>query len=246
MGIRVRHIESGNDGDVCNSCVTYELLRHGNPVNCFDIGVDEGWWSFFACDANPNVTIHAFEPNPKSFKALLPYLGNTPQITLHNIALSDKDGTLKFCCQGGESHSRAKYAENAIVVQCARIDHYIEDKTIDLIKIDTEGHDITILKTLHPHMDRIKSIIFEYTVYWYGSTQEECIHRSIEELTYLHTRYSYMYIMSRRDHPYLMSMQTLEDITQFVNDCYTNHHQTDILVTNVPINSIPVFPFCEN
>ena len=25
-GIRVKHITSGNDGDVCNSCVTHELL----------------------------------------------------------------------------------------------------------------------------------------------------------------------------------------------------------------------------
>jgi len=246
-GIKVRHIESGNDGDICNSCVTYEILTKHSSVNmknmqCIDIGVDEGWWSFFVADIDPNFKIQSFEPNPVSYKALQPYLEGPvkSQIELHNIAISDSYGTLPFIIEGGQSNSRvAKSEEN---VACERIDQYIGNKHIDLLKIDTEGHDLKILATLHPYIEngQIGAIIFECTPYWYGNSKGECISKTVEELLFLKSKYTYMYLMSRRGDPELESLKSESDIFEFAIFSYDEEYQVDIVVTNSPIKTIPI------
>ena len=243
LGIEVRHIRTGNDGDVCNSAVTHELLNVGRPVYCLDIGVDEGWWSFFVADTNPNATIHAFEPNPNSYRELIPYLKYSPQINLHNVAISDKEGVLRFVCENGQSNSRDEGSlTSAIEVQCISPEAFVKDKAIDLIKIDTEGHDLVILKSLHPYLETIGAIIFECSVYWYGKTKEECIQKTIEELQILRQHYRYMYMLNRRGEPTLYNI-TNEDITHFVTFSYQYHYQSDVLVTKTPITTVPIMPF---
>lgn len=227
-GIQVKHIKSGNDGDVCNSCVTYEILHGTDSKYCIDIGVDEGWWSIFAANSNPNCLIDAFEPNEISFNALKPYIDTQNQITLHNLAISDSFGILPFTAKGGESNSRLETSDT--IVACDRIDRFIKDKIVNLIKIDTEGHDLIILKTLHPYIKNIEAIIFECTVYWYGKTKDECIQKTVDELIYLKLQYKYMYILSRRGNPTLMPLQTDNDIINFINYSYDNRYQVDILV----------------
>ena len=231
-GIQIKHIRSGNDGDVCNSCVTYEILKGTDTKYCVDIGVDEGWWSLFAANSNLNCKIDAFEPNEISFSALKPYIDSQKQITLHNLAVSDSFGILPFTVKGGESNSRI---DSETYVACDRIDRFIKDKTVNLIKIDTEGHDIIILKTLHPYLKQIEAIIFECTVYWYGKSKEECIQTTLDELLYLKLQYAYMYILSRRGNPILTSLHTEASIKDFINLSYTNSYQVDILVCNKPI-----------
>lgn len=243
LGIEVRHIKSGNDGDVCNSAITHELLNIPRPVYCLDIGVDEGWWSFFVADTNPNATIHSFEPNPKSYKELIPYLKYTPQVNLHNVAISDKEGTLRFVCENGQSNSRDEESmANAIEVKCISPEIFVKDKTVDLIKIDTEGHDLVILKSLHPYLETINAIIFECSVYWYGKTKEECIQKTIDELLFLQQHYPYMYMLNRRGEPVLFNIKN-EDIIHFVTFSYDHHFQSDILVTKSQISTVPIRPF---
>lgn len=232
-GIRVRHIESGNDGDVCNSIITYKLLHECTNPYVIDIGVDEGWWSFFVTTINPSATIDAFEPNPVSFRKLVPYLESTPQLRLHNYAISNIcGGFLPFTSDGGQSHSRHS-RDQGETVPCITLDRYIQTKTVDLIKIDTEGHDLRVLESLRPFIHQIKAIIFECTVYWYGTTREECVCATVLGLAYLKCQYKYIYSLSRRGKPQLAE---IDDIASFVNWCYDNRYQTDILVCNTPMN----------
>jgi FkbM family methyltransferase len=238
MGIRVRSIESGNDGDVCNSCVTHELLQSSSAPFCMDIGVDEGWWSFFVVDKHPRAIVHSFEPNPVSYNKFKSAAAADSRIIPHNVAMSDYDGYINFNCEGGQSHSREITGET-IAVACGRIDKYIPDCTIDLIKIDTEGHDITILKTLEPYYNKINSIIFEFTTYWYGTTRDECIERSYTALQTLRSAYPYMYILSRRGDPYLIDIHSA-DLKSVAERLYNAHSQVDILVSRNQIQSLPI------
>lgn len=238
MGIRVRHIESGNDGDVCNSCVTHELLQSSSAPFCMDIGVDEGWWSFFVADHHPRAIIHSFEPNPKSYTAFTHHASNDSRIIPHNVAISDYNGYIQFNCQGGQSHSRNIDGET-IAVQCSRIDDYIPAHAIDLVKIDTEGHDITILQTLAPYYNKINSIIFEFTTYWYGSTRDECISRSVDALCALRSAYPHMYILSRRGNPQLIDIHDV-DSKHVVESLFDSNSQVDILVTRSDIQTVPI------
>ena len=224
-GIKIRHITSGNDGDVCNSYVTYHILKGNSPKYCIDIGVDEGWWSFFAASVNSNCTIDSFEPNPVSYSALLPYLENNTQIRLHNKAISDSEGNLPFTIEGGQSHSRSS---STLLVPCTRLDAFLHQQ-VSLIKIDTEGHDLTILHSLHPYLGRIDAIIFECSVFWYGTTRDECIQKTVDELTFLHKEYKNMYLLSRRGEVEVYIFP-LDEIASSIEMFYDDHFQVDILV----------------
>ena len=231
--VQIKHIITGNDGDVCNSCVTYEILKGNEPKFCVDIGVDEGWWSFFAASVNPNCSIIAFEPNPISYNALLPYLNQQKQITLHNLAISDCSGTIPFTISGGQSNSRVP---SDFRVPCTTIDAFIKNRAISLVKIDTEGHDLIILKSLYEHLENIEAIIFECTSYWYSTKKEECITQTVTVLTMLKQHYTKMYILSRRGTPVLNELIDDEDIIDFVIFSYDNNYQVDILVCNRDIS----------
>lgn len=236
-GIKVRHVISGNDGDVCISCVTHSILskRTNEKLRCLDIGVDEGWWTYFILDHFPNAVLDLFEPNPESYTHILPYVEDDPRVTLHNIALSDTVGFLPFTKQQGQSHSRC--SENPeLYVPCERIDRYIGDSIIDLIKIDTEGHDLIILKTLYPYLHRINAIIFECTTYWNGTDKIDCISKTIEVLEHLKQEYQYMYMLSRRNAPSLTEFIDLQDIEDFALSHYESLCQVDIVVSRDPIS----------
>jgi FkbM family methyltransferase len=232
MAVKINHIISANDGDVCNSCVTYEILKGSDPKLCIDIGVDEGWWSFFAASVNPNCQIIAFEPNPVSYNALVPYVNQQSQITLHNLAISNCSGTIPFTIAAGESNSRNP---SEFHVPCSTIGEFIKDKIISLIKIDTEGHDLIILKSLYEYLENIEAIIFECTPYWYGDNKGDNIRETIGVLMILKQYYKNMYILSRRGAPILEELSSESDIVDFANDCCDSRYQVDILVCNYEI-----------
>lgn len=232
LGVQVRNIQLGNDGDVCNSFVTHELLSTGKPVFCLDIGVDEGWWSFFVADINSQAVVYGFEPNPHSYSLLQSQMDT--RVLFFNVAISNAIGPLNMTFAKGESHSRSE-GEHTQVVPTMTLEPFIQGKHVDCIKIDTEGHDLIILRTLYPYLDRISSIIFEFTVYWYESVEE-----SRKVLYHLLTIYPYMYTLSRRGPPVVVGLETTKDIDMFVEFCNNNQFQSDILVSREPIKSIPV------
>ena len=223
-GVKIRHIESSNDGDICIAMVTQTLLKNKKDPLCIDIGMDKGWWSFFVLDTNPTSSVIGFEPNPLSYKSLLPYIENETRITVNNVAISDKEGILPFSLKEGESHSRD--TSSNITVPCRPIHSYIKDKTIELMKIDTEGHELFILSTLRPHFKYINTIIFEFSPNWYNNLEE-----SIRHLKYLLTVYPVMYSLSRRGRP-ILSPLLPTNIDSFVIVSINNKIQFDILCTN--------------
>jgi FkbM family methyltransferase len=234
-GVQAGDIQTGNDGDVCMSILTHQLLQKKTAPYVIDIGLDEGWWSTFVTEINPSAIIDAFEPNPESFTAMVPRLTSLPRLRLHNFAISDHSGFLPFNSQKGQSHSRNP--ESTQKVPCTTLERYIENRHVDMIKIDTEGHDICILRTLHPYLSMIDAIVFECTVFWNGRTEQECVEVTQNELLYLKQQYRYMYSLSRRAFPpYLITLTSDQDIIEFVQHCNIHHLQVDILVCNEPIS----------
>jgi len=223
-GVSVRHIVSGNDGDVCIASVTETLLKDKVNPFCIDIGVDQGWWSFFVVDKNSTSKVLSFEPNPLSYKNLLPYLTNEPRIELHNLAISNTKGTLPFTLAEGQSHSRDATA--SLTVSCTPINSFIEGKSIDLIKIDTEGHELHILPTLYPYLSQIESLIIEISAKWYND-DDACLNM----LNHLLSVYPAMYFMSRSDEPTLTRL-TKETVGKFRN---YKDIQWDAFVTRNPL-----------
>lgn len=234
LGICIDKVVSANDGDVCISVATYTILQSIESPNCIDIGAEQGWWSMFCAKKNPNAKILSFEPNPYNFESLSRNVENYPNISIFPIAISNKKGEIPMTFYGGESHSRSPSNTNVI---CDRLDSFLaENEGVDLMKIDTEGHEIHILESLESRFPLISTIIFEWSVFWYGNSYQECIANSYKMLERMLNHYPYMYVVSRRGIPTLHGPLKNDELLSFIDVHYKNNHQTDILASKTPIS----------
>ncbi len=238
VAVKVDSVTSGNDGDVTLSFLLYELLHNWTEPFCLDIGADKGWVSLFCAKYKSDAKVLAFEPTENGFELLKANTKEYPAITCHNVAISDKKGELPFRIDGSDSHSRCN--PNASF-PCAKLDEYIKpDDLVHIAKIDTEGHEYTILKAIEPILPRIASIVIEWSVFWYGSTPEECIQKSVEMFDILEKQYSYLFILSRRWPPVLLGPIQTNDFERLSRLLYETNVQVDILASIVPIHHLPI------
>lgn len=241
--IKIDNLVSGNDGDVTLSFVLYELLHNWQAPFCIDIGADKGWVSVFCAKYKADSRVIAFEPTKEGFEQLVKYTSPYPSIQCYNLAISDCSGSLPFRYDGSDSHSRTGCEPN-VSFPCNRLDHFVKDsELIHFVKIDTEGHEPTILFSIESMLPRIGSIVFEFTTYWYGSTKEECLDTSLKMLELVSNHFEYIYMLSRRGNPVLYGPLSKEQFLINIEVLYDNRMQTDILVSKVPIQHIPIIPF---
>ena len=147
-----------------------KIIPEGSTV--IDIGAQVGnmavAYSLFA------EKVLAFEPNPATFEVLEKNSKSNPNIEPYNYAVSDIEGGLQFhysdpgFCNGGfatRTEQGIGVTGHVVPIDVFAINlvNFVEENNIDLsnlslIKIDAEGHDKDILKTLKP-------IIEKYTPY---------------------------------------------------------------------------------
>lgn len=120
----------------------------GERSIAIDVGANVGNHSIFFADLYESV--YAFEPHPMLFKLLKLNCENR-SIKAFNYALSDTNGQLTLVQNEinlGESKLSEEYQSNDVVlaVQTRRLDDFFEDcERISLIKIDVEGHEVSVL-----------------------------------------------------------------------------------------------------
>lgn len=145
----------------------------------FDIGANLGEWTAevarFA-DGGIDWTVDLFEPVDGSFAHVSALFADEPRIQCHKAAVSSDVGSAQMVVVGetsGTNHLSAHAAADVrtITVPLTTIAAQMEARDIDridLIKIDTEGHDIEILRGLRALLDRraIGVVQFEYNWRW--------------------------------------------------------------------------------
>lgn len=114
-----------------------------------DGGANIGWHAApLARRVGPHGLVIAFEPVPLLFKELERNVGGLA-VELHQLALSDSDGTASFVVDDKTtalSHIRHHFdkpggGKSEIVVETATIDNVVKSRKIDFIKLDLEGAD---------------------------------------------------------------------------------------------------------
>jgi len=95
--------------------------------------------------------VHAFEPNPPIFERLRATVGASPQVTLHQLALSDRPGTAGLLLE--QSHHGATGLQLAephdSTVNVSTVDEIVERErvgSVDLLKVDVEGNEERVLR----------------------------------------------------------------------------------------------------
>ena len=148
-----------------------KIITPGSTV--IDIGAQTGnmsvAYSLFAD------RVISFEPNPATFEVLEKNSELNPNIIPFNYAISDEEGPLTFhysdygFCNGGFA-TRTQHGVGVtghkipIDVWAVNLEKFIQDNNIEignisLIKIDAEGHDKDILKTIKNIISSHKPIL---------------------------------------------------------------------------------------
>ena len=130
-----------------------EMLERG--MNVIDVGANIGVYTILAAEkVGKNGKVIAIEPEPENYQQLLKNirLNNFQNVIPVNIALSDHNGLEKLYIShwaGLHSLVSQKGKVSSIEVSTKTVDKLLEEldlKKVDIIKIDTEGAEIPILK----------------------------------------------------------------------------------------------------
>lgn len=160
----------------------YRFLKNvfadkSRPV-LFDIGANVGKYSTMLCDSFPEAQVYAFEPNINAFKILQGNMGGKVDCLNFGMGADQKDGKLFTYSSSPSSSHASSFKEmftlfhksddlTAIEFKMTTVDRFCKDKGIqgiDLLKIDTEGCELQVLKGASEMLTggRIKVIQFEF------------------------------------------------------------------------------------
>jgi FkbM family methyltransferase len=140
-----------------------------------DIGANIGALSLDWLQRRPNVTVHAYEPNPQTFQVLQKNVrlnGFAGRVHLYNEAVWRGKGTLTLHRDRASSVATTAFPDreavrDPFVVKTLGLDEIVgrcpADQPIKLLKIDTEGAEAEILEGAAPGtLARVDQCILEY------------------------------------------------------------------------------------
>lgn len=149
----------------------YPLIPFLKDVGCIvDVGANAGAASlYFACNY-PEAEIVAFEPYPEAFALLGQNLATFPKIRIFPYGLLDRDCRIplnlnKVDSVGNTISAHVANSEHRVEVALKRADSFLaalDVKQIDILKVDTEGCELPILRSLAGWLPRIRVIYVEH------------------------------------------------------------------------------------
>ena len=152
---------------------TFEVFKRvlAPTSNCIDVGAHKGFILEKILQNSPKGKVYAFEPIPALYNKLKTKFSDKAEVL--NIALSDKMGVAEFAYyvdrpaisgfKQREGHEQDGVVEH-LKVPMNTIDNLIpEFMKIDLIKIDVEGAELSVLKGAERTLKNSKPfVLFEF------------------------------------------------------------------------------------
>ena len=144
----------------------------------FDVGANVGDYSRLVLQVSPKVTVYAFEPHPKTFTVLKNSLHQSNFFPV-NAAAGEKEGMLSlYDYEANDGSAHASLYQDVIEnihkarsieckVQVLSLGAFAKSKNIekiDLLKIDTEGNELSVLKGIVEYIEagKVEIIHFEF------------------------------------------------------------------------------------
>jgi FkbM family methyltransferase len=151
----------------------YKFNPDSNAPVIFDCGASIGISLLYFKALLPHARVLAFEPSPRALSYLQKNVtvNNLSDVTLHSLALADKDGFVQLEHAGDNQYLNARTVPNEstsitkAVVQCRRLSSFITQfSKVDLVKIDVEGSELSILNDLIESDVLTRRIVIEYLI----------------------------------------------------------------------------------
>jgi FkbM family methyltransferase len=168
-----------------------DLFPHGRTLHVLDVGANVGQWSASMlatarqAGRAEDLDLHAFEPSSYTFACLSKALG-TQRVSLQHVALSERSGSsiLHVVSPGAGTNSldvlpAGQTDTTTEDVGTTTLEEYADSARLDdiaLVKIDTEGHDMAVLRGAGKLLaeQRICAVQFEYNWRWVGARSFLC------------------------------------------------------------------------
>lgn len=157
--------------------ISYDLSNRINSHHLkiiFDCGAHRGESAISFIKKFPSAQIYSFEPVKSNFESLKNNVEKYPQVYCYNFALGDVEETVSIqISSDSQTHSlknrSLEEGQNSEVVKVVTIDSFLSScniVNIDLLKIDTEGYELNVLKGAKQSLanKKINFILAESTI----------------------------------------------------------------------------------
>ncbi|WOK05577.1 FkbM family methyltransferase [Imperialibacter roseus] len=167
-----------------------ERFDRYSTIHVFDVGANSGAFALklAACFSDSycdNISIHAFEPNPKMLKVLRDNCKLNPMlermICIHPYGLGASNSMLPFSFSkdnSGAGRFDEKGTENVVSLTVKTLDEVcdnIEVNSLTFLKLDVEGFEPEVLKGARKTILRFKPAIYiEMTDKWFQQRGSSC------------------------------------------------------------------------
>lgn len=148
-----------------------------DPVSIYDVGANEGQFAIGALEAFPSAVIHSYEPGREAFQRLKRGFVGNPRMRLANLALGESAGMAELRVTNTDQsssllrlhqhhieaypHVREIRTEEVRVSTLADEFRALAPARPVLLKIDTQGFELEVLRGSEAVLDRIDWIVLE-------------------------------------------------------------------------------------
>ncbi|MFA5934676.1 MAG: FkbM family methyltransferase [Candidatus Paceibacterota bacterium] len=181
----------------------------------YDIGANTGWYTMLSSSINNDCTVHSFEPVQEHIDCLKESIflnRKEKQVTIHEIALSNKKGEVEIKLAGTGSsieENFLKVNKGSRKIKTNALDSFMEEMPLpDFIKIDVEGHEYKVLQGSDQIINKSKPILFIEICYSLNNDNRDFINKDFDDIfTFLNKK---GYVVYKSDGSKLEKITTFE------------------------------------